>query len=208
MLTAKVKICGITNYRDARAAMDMGADLLGFNFYDKSPRFVQPEKATEIINKLPAFIDIAGVFVNSSYDFIHNTVVLCTLDFVQLHGDEDAQFCRSLLSLDVKTIKAVRVLDHNDIKKTEDFPVDAILLDAFSSEKYGGTGLGFDWGMIGHISKDVFIAGGITPDNAGEAVKLGFYGIDVCSGIESEPGKKDHKKMKKLFDNIRHLRGL
>lgn len=208
MLTAKVKICGITNYRDAQAAMDMGADLLGFNFYDKSPRFVTPEKAAKILNKLPAFIDIAGVFVNSSYDYIHDTAALCPLDFAQLHGDEDAEFCRSLLSLDVKTIKAIRVRNHNDIKKTEDFPTDAILLDAFHNEKYGGTGLGFDWGMIGHIGKDVFIAGGITPDNAAEAVALGFYGIDVCSGIESAPGKKDHKKMKKLFDNIRHLRGL
>jgi phosphoribosylanthranilate isomerase len=207
MLVAKVKICGITNYEDAAAAMDMGADLLGFNFYPKSPRFVTLEKATDIINKLPGFMDTAGVFVNASIEQIHETKELCRLDWVQLHGDEDPQFCRSLLSHNVKTMKAIRVKDQTDIERADSFFTDAVLLDAFHPEKYGGTGLTFDWNVIGHISKRVFLAGGINPDNAAAAVKLGVYGIDVCSGIEAEPGKKDHKKMKKLFENIRHLRG-
>jgi phosphoribosylanthranilate isomerase len=207
MLIVKVKICGITNYDDAVAAMDMGADLLGFNFYQGSPRYVTPEKAEGIINKLPGFIDTAGVFVNASVEQIHETNAVCNLDWVQLHGDEDPEFCRSLLSHNVKTMKAIRVKDQTDIKRADSFFTDAVLLDAFDPDKYGGTGLTFDWNVIGHIGKRVFLAGGINPDNAAAAVKLGVYGIDVCSGIESQPGKKDHMKMKKLFENIRHLRG-
>jgi len=207
MLIVKVKICGITNYEDATAAMDMGADLLGFNFYPDSPRYVTPEQAKGIINKLPGFIDTAGVFVNASIDRIHETTAVCQLDWVQLHGDEDPDFCRSLLSHNVKTMKAIRVKDQADIERADSFFTDAVLLDAFDPDKYGGTGLTFDWNVIGHISKRVFLAGGINPDNAAEAVRFGVYGIDVCSGIEAEPGKKDHRKMKTLFENIRHLRG-
>jgi len=214
MLIVKVKICGLTNYDDAVAAIDMGADLLGFNFYPKSPRFITPEKASEIIDKLPGFIDIAGVFVyeagnneNQSFSKINEVINKCQLNWVQLHGDESPDFCRMFLSLNVRTMKALRVKDLADIEKVEDFFTDAILLDAFHPEKYGGTGLTFDWNIIGHIGKRIFLAGGINPDNAAEAVKLGVYGIDVCSGVEAEPGKKDHRKMKKLFDNIKHLRG-
>jgi len=207
MLIAKVKICGITNYDDAVAAIDMGADLLGFNFYPDSPRYVTPAQATDIINKLPGFIDTAGVFVNASIERIHETNAVCQLDWVQLHGDEDPDFCRSLLSYNVKTMKAIRVKDQADIERADSFFTDAVLLDAFDPDKYGGTGLTFDWNVIGHIGKRVFLAGGINPDNAAAAVKLGVYGIDVCSGIEARPGKKDHVKMKKLFENIRHLRG-
>jgi phosphoribosylanthranilate isomerase len=207
MLIVKVKICGITNYDDAVAAMDIGADMLGFNFYPGSPRYVTPEQAAGIINKLPGFIDTAGVFVNASVEHIHQTNAVCPLDWVQLHGDEDPEFCRSLLSHNVKTMKAIRVKDQADIERADSFFTDAVLLDAFDPDKYGGTGLTFDWNVIGHISKRVFLAGGINPDNAAKAVKLGVYGIDVCSGIESRPGKKDHRKMKKLFENIRHLRG-
>jgi phosphoribosylanthranilate isomerase len=207
MLIVKVKICGITNYEDAQAALDMGADLLGFNFYPKSPRFVPPEKARKVISKLPGFISIAGVFVNESIEQIHETQNLCQLDWLQLHGDEDTEFCKQFLSHNVKVMKAIRVKDQEDIEKADDFFTDAILLDAFDPEKYGGTGLTFDWNIVGHINKRVFLAGGINPDNAAQAVELGVYGIDVCSGIEAEPGKKDHKKMKKLFANIQHLRG-
>ncbi len=207
MLIVKVKICGLTNYEDAAAAMEMGADLLGFNFYPKSPRFVSPQEAARIINKLPAFVDVAGVFVNSSLEEIRDAISQCHLNWVQLHGDESPEFCQSLASVDVRTMKALRVKGQSDIDRAEKYFTDAILLDAFDAQKYGGTGLTFDWNIIGHIAKRVFLAGGINPENAAEAVKLGVYGIDVCSGIEARPGKKDHKKMKRLFDNIRHLRG-
>jgi phosphoribosylanthranilate isomerase len=207
MLIVKVKICGITNYADAAVALDMGADLLGFNFYAKSPRFVPPEKARKIINMLPGFIDIAGVFVNESIEQINETKNLCQLDWIQLHGDESPEFCKQFLSINVKVMKAIRVKEQSDIQQAEHYYTDAILLDAFHPEKYGGTGLSFDWNIIGHINKRIFLAGGINPDNAADAVELGVYGIDICSGIEAEPGKKDHRKVKKLFENIRHLRG-
>ena len=207
MLITKVKICGITNYDDAVAAMDMGADLIGFNFYKESPRYISPLAAAEIVNQLPGFIDIVGVFVNAPIEEIHDTKQIASLNWVQLHGDEDPEFCNLLRSHDVKTMKAIRVKDQADIESTRNFFTDAILLDAFDTEKYGGTGVTFDWNIIGHIGKRIFLAGGINPDNAEAAVKLGVYGIDVCSGIEKSPGKKDHQKMKSLFDNIRYLRG-
>ncbi|HUT28512.1 MAG TPA: phosphoribosylanthranilate isomerase [Sedimentisphaerales bacterium] len=207
MLIVKVKICGITNYEDAQAAIDMGADLLGLNFYPKSPRFVTPDAAARIVNRLPGFVDIAGVFVNASFEQIRGTIDHCQLNWIQLHGDETPKFCQSFLSFNVRTMKAIRVKDQSDIKKAEDYFTDAILLDAFDPDKYGGTGLTFDWNVVGHIGKRIFLAGGINPDNAAQAVELGVYGIDVCSGVEAAPGKKDHEKMKKLFENIRHLRG-
>ena len=206
MLIVKVKICGITNYEDAKVALDMGADLLGFNFFPKSPRFITPEKAAQIISKLPAFIDTSGIFVNEPMEQIQKITNVCQLNWVQLHGDESPQFCEEFLSHSVKVMKAIRVKDKADIERAGSYFTDAILLDAFHPEKYGGTGLTFDWNIVGHIGKRVFLAGGINPDNAVEAVNLGVYGIDVCSGVESEPGKKDHKKIKKLFENVRHLR--
>jgi len=207
MLITKVKVCGITNYEDAVAAMDMGADLLGFNFYPKSPRYLTPQHAVQIIDKLPGYVDTAGVFVNASIEQINEAKNICQLDWIQLHGDEDPDFCRSFLSHNVKTMKAIRVKDQTDIHRADSFFTDAVLLDAFDPNKYGGTGLTFDWNVVGHMNKRVFLAGGINPDNAADAVKLGVYGIDVCSGIEAEPGKKDHNKMKQLFENIRYLRG-
>ncbi len=186
--------------------MNAGADLLGFNFYPESSRYIEPEKAQRIISKLPAFMDIVGLFVNAAYDTIRQVMERCSLNWLQLHGDEEPEFCHSLGSLHLNTIKALRVKGYEDIKKAEQYFTDAILLDAFDPDKYGGTGLRFDWNIIGHINKRIFLAGGINPDNVVEAVKLGVYGIDICSGIETCPGKKDHKKMKQLFENIRHFR--
>jgi phosphoribosylanthranilate isomerase len=207
MLIVKVKICGITNYEDAAAAIDMGADLLGFNFYPESPRYIEPAKAAKIISKLSAFTDIVGVFVNEPIEKIQEVREQCQLDWVQLHGDEDPEFCNEFRSHNVKVMKAIRVKDQKDVESAENFFTDAILLDAFNPKKYGGTGVSFDWNIIGHIGKRIFLAGGINPDNAARAVELGVYGIDVCSGVEIRLGKKDKRLMKKLFENIRHLRG-
>ncbi|HIJ72302.1 MAG TPA: phosphoribosylanthranilate isomerase [Planctomycetes bacterium] len=203
----KVKICGLTNLDDAQAAINLGADMLGFNFYPKSPRYISPVKAAEVIKRLPGFISVVGVFVNTDPDQIRKTIRSCQLDWVQFHGDETIQFCQGFISESVRTMKAIRVKTPEDVTKAQTYYTDAILLDAFSSEQYGGTGESFDWNIIGHIGKRVFLAGGINPDNASEAVKLGVYGIDVCSGVEAEPGKKDHDKMKTLFEKIRLLRG-
>jgi phosphoribosylanthranilate isomerase len=168
MAVVKVKICGITNYEDAAAAVDMGVDLLGFNFYPKSKRYIRPAEAIGIINKLPTFVDIAGLFVNAAVEEIKEVAEECFLNWIQLHGDETSHF---------------------------------------DSQGYGGTGKTFDWDLISQVNKRVFLAGGINPDNAVRAVETGVYGIDICSGVEKEPGKKDHKKMRLLFENIRHVRG-
>jgi phosphoribosylanthranilate isomerase len=208
MLIVKVKICGITSLEDAKAAIEMGADMLGFNFYPKSPRFVEPEDAAEIINQLPAFVDTVGVFVNPTLEEVKKQISDGRLNWVQLHGDETPEFCRSLASLShIKTMKAIRVKDATSIELAETYFTDAILLDAFDPKRYGGTGVAFNWNIIGNMNKRVFLAGGINPENVRKAIELGVYGIDVCSGIESTPGKKDLAKMKKLFDNINYVIG-
>ena len=205
MPAVKIKICGITNYKDAAAAVEMGADFLGFNFYPKSPRYIPAEDAAKIISKLPAFVDIVGVFVNALLEQIQKAIGRCQLNWVQLHGDEDPQFCGSLHSINVRTIKAIRAKDRQAVQQAQKYFSDAVLLDAFDPEKYGGTGKTFDWSIMGHFDKPVFLAGGINPDNVSEAARLDVYAIDVCSGIESEPGKKDYKKMEKLFKNLRQI---
>ncbi len=205
-MIVKVKICGLTNLEDAQAAVDMGADLLGFNFYKGSPRYIEPAKATEIINKMPSFFDTVGVFVNATLDEIKPLVAEGTLNWAQLHGDETPEFCESLTMLAVRTIKAIRVTGPESMALMDKYPADAILFDTFNPDKYGGTGARFDWGLLGDLNRRIFVAGGITPENVMQAVDLGVYGIDICSGIEERPGKKDLKKMKKLFDTVRYIR--
>lgn len=207
MLLIKVKICGITNIEDAAAATEMGADLLGFNFYEKSPRYIDPARAGEIVGSLPAYVDVVGVFVNEKSERIMDIVEQCQLNWIQLHGDEDPDFCDSLVSADTRIIKAIRVAGPADIDKAAEYYTDAILLDAYQPGKYGGTGVSFDWNIVGHMKKRVFLAGGVNSENVAAAVSLGVYGIDVCSGVEAKPGKKDRAAMKALFDRISQLRG-
>jgi len=202
-----VKICGITNIDDAKAAVELGTDLLGFNFFPKSPRYIDPEQARKIIRQLPAFVEIVGLFVNAEPEHIRKIVSALHLDWVQLHGDEAPGFCVSLNSMPCQIIKAIRVKDIRDIEYARNFSTEALLLDAYHPARYGGTGQRFDWNILpdltGHAFGRTFLAGGINPDNVVEAIGHGFYGIDICSGIEASPGRKDHEKMKKLFENIR-----
>ena len=207
MQIVKVKICGITSLEDARKAMELGADLLGFNFYEKSPRYLSIKQAAEIAEQLPAYIQLAGIFVNADQDFIRQAIRSCHLEWVQLHGDEDPEFCNDLRSDSIKVIKALRVKDRADIDRARLYTTDAILLDAYHPDAYGGTGLAFDWKLIEHSPSRIFLAGGINPDNAAQAAELGVYAIDICSGVEASPGKKDYQKLRTLFENIRHLRG-
>ncbi|MHC5060222.1 MAG: phosphoribosylanthranilate isomerase [Planctomycetota bacterium] len=203
----KVKICGITNLEDAEAAVDMGADLLGFNFYPESKRYISSAQAAGIIEELPTFVDIAGIFVNATVGHIKEVTEQCFLNWIQLHGDETPDFCESIFTGGIKTIKAIRVRSDSDIEKVEGYFTDAVLFDGYDPANYGGTGKAFDWEMISQVDKRVFLAGGIGPANAASAVETGVYGIDICSGVEKEPGKKDHEKMKRLFENIEHIRG-
>lgn len=209
MVEPKIKICGITNIDDAVKATQLGVDLLGFNFYPKSPRYIEPQQAEKIIRKLPAFVDIVGVFVNADADTIRKTAGDLMLDWVQLHGDENPEFCTQLNNMPAQIIKAVRIKNGNDIEYAKNFAADALLLDAYNPSLYGGTGRRFDWSTLpeltGHILGRTFLAGGINPENVIEAIGYGFYGIDICSGIEDLPRKKNHKKMEELFKNIRSV---
>lgn len=202
MHTVKVKICGITNFEDAQLAVDMGADMLGFNFYKKSPRYIEPEKAEEIVLKLPSFVESVGLFVKSSIDEIANIASHRWMNWAQLHGDQDPEFCEEVGRRNVKVMKAIRVKTVRDILQVQNYRTDAILLDSYADNMYGGTGKRFDWSFLKKANIDYFLAGGISDENIGKALQLGVYGIDVCSGIESEPGKKDRVKMQKLFEKI------
>ena len=197
-----VKICGITNLSDALAASEMGADIIGFNFYPESKRFIKPQDAMLIADQLPSNVQTSGIFVNRRVDKLLQVCSQCQLDWIQLHGDETPQYCDILSKSGFKIIKAIRVQNADDIKKIATYNTDAILLDAFDPTQYGGSGICFDWSLLEPLSGNFFLAGGITADNVTKAIATGAYTIDICSGIESAPGKKDHEKMRALFNNI------
>jgi phosphoribosylanthranilate isomerase len=201
----KIKICGITNASDGRLACALGADLLGFNFYTSSLRYIEPGKAAQIIRELPPGPERVGLFVNAKFEYIKEVLTQCPLSMVQLHGDEDNAFCRKVAEFGLPILKALRMSCPEDIRKIEEFETEYILLDAFREDLYGGTGESFDWSWIRETgAKKIFLAGGINPDTIAEALAVGTYGIDLCSGVEKEPGIKDEHKMRELFDKIEH----
>ena len=199
----KVKICGMTQLKDAEFAVEQGADAVGFVFYKKSPRAVTMKTVKEIISKLPPLVDTVGVFVNESVDRVNKIADYCGLDLVQLHGDESPAFCRKIRR---RVIKAFRVKDLQSIKQLEKYPVSGFLLDTFSDNLHGGTGKTFDWNLALPAKKigPVILAGGLTPRNIRQAVsQVRPYGVDVCSGVEKSPGVKDLEKVRAFLKNIR-----
>jgi phosphoribosylanthranilate isomerase len=192
-----VKICGITNAPDALAAVEAGADALGFMFYEKSPRHVSLRHAAEIIRELPPFATKAGVFVDPSEDLVMRAIGDCGLNLLQFHGNETPEFCTQF---GLMSMKAFRIRDAESLKALPDYPTDAWLLDAFVNDKLGGTGERFNWNLAIEAKKagrPIFLAGGLTPANVGEAVaKVQPYGVDVSSGVEAEPGRKHHAKVR------------
>ena len=199
----KVKICGITNLDDALTAVEAGADALGFVFYDKSPRCIAPENASAIISALPPFVVTVGLFVNAAVDFVNHTAQTCLLDKVQLHGDESAEFC-SLVTRPV--VKVFRIRGEAGLEPMQDFRVSAYLLDAYSSDAYGGTGLTFNWEIAKKAKQfgPIILAGGLTPDNVRQAVDtVGPYAVDVSSGVEAAPGRKDPVKVREFIQNAK-----
>ena len=137
MRIVKVKICGVTNIEDAQAAVDMGADIIGFNFFPKSPRFVEPDAALEIIDKLPTFVDTAAVFVNAHFDQIKGMIEQGFLNWLQFHGDETPEYCDEFKWFNIKTIKAIRVKDNQSIVQAVSYYTDAVLFDAYDKSEYG-----------------------------------------------------------------------
>ncbi|HEY6838208.1 MAG TPA: phosphoribosylanthranilate isomerase [Geobacteraceae bacterium] len=194
----RVKICGITNLADALGAVEAGADALGFVFYEKSPRSVFPEQAQAIIRALPPFVQAVGLFVNADIGFVNATSNRCRLDLVQLHGDETPEFCEQV---ERRVIKAFRVKDIISLDPVKDYRVAGYLLDAYSPREYGGTGLTFNWETVKLAEKygPIILAGGLSPDNVRQAVEtVAPYAVDVSTGVEAAPGKKDLAKMKEF----------
>ena len=203
----KVKICGITNAEDAFADVNAGADALGFVFYEKSPRYVPPAVAAAIIAELPPLVTPVGVFVNHGHASVRSIMESCGLAVAQLHGDENASYCRELSR---PTIKALRLKDRGSLLALAEYQgrggVRGFILDAFSEETYGGTGQTTDWTLAADVAKTarVLLAGGLTPENVGEAIRTVHpYGVDVSSGVESAPGKKDLAKIDAFLRAVR-----
>jgi phosphoribosylanthranilate isomerase len=192
---SKVKICGITNLVDAQAAVIAGADALGFVFYEQSPRNISPQKAAAIIAQLPPFVQTVGLFVDDEAERVNWTANFCGLDLIQLHGTESPDYC---LDVNRRIIKAFRVKDAASLAGIGRYAVAAYLLDAWSPDAPGGTGLTFDWSLARDAagSRPIILAGGLTPDNVRAAVQtVQPYAVDVSSGVEAAPGRKEHQKL-------------
>jgi phosphoribosylanthranilate isomerase len=197
MAMVKVKICGLTNLADAQAAVAAGADAVGFVFHEKSPRHIAVDDVAGIVAQLPPFVTTVGVFVNATVSTILDTARACHLDAIQLHGDESPEFCSLFPSL--KVIKAFRVAQEVSLDGIERYATSAWLLDSFRPGQHGGTGSPFHWewaqAAVRH-GRPVILAGGLAPENVAEAVRLvNPFAVDVSSGIESAPGRKDHARM-------------
>jgi len=200
----KIKICGITNLDDARAAIEAGAELLGFNFYRPSPRFIEPDEARKIIDSVVRESEViaVGIFVDEPLESVIETVRISGVDAVQLHGDESIAYCADLKSAlnGITIIKALRVSDSFQPQTATSYPVDAIMLDAFHDSLRGGTGKTIDWAIAENTRKLVpqfFLSGGLSPENVAEAVeRVQPYAVDACSRLELSPGRKDPLRVK------------
>jgi len=191
----RVKICGITSLQDARHATDCGADALGFVFYPGSPRCIDPDRARQIISELPPLVTTVGLFVNETPTRIRETAGYCGLNVIQLHGDETPVQCEYP---PYRVIKALRLAAGADVAALAAYPVSALLLDACVPGQFGGTGQRCDWGLASRIAgrHRVILAGGLGPDNVAAAVaQVRPYGVDVSSGVELSPGRKDPDKV-------------
>jgi phosphoribosylanthranilate isomerase len=204
-MTVQIKVCGVGSLADAEKALELGADMLGFNFYAPSPRYIEPESAHAILRELPSDGAYVALFVNAPRPTIEDVLARntglpkgsATFGWLQFHGDEDADFCRDWRA---KVIKAVRMKTRDSLAVMESFPADLFLLDSWSSG-YGGSGRAFPWEWLeGKNASKLMLSGGLNVDNVAEAVRrVRPFAVDVCSGVESRPGKKDYGKLKEFI---------
>ncbi|WP_246273230.1 phosphoribosylanthranilate isomerase [Candidatus Hakubella thermalkaliphila] len=206
----RIKICGITNSDDALLAQELGADAVGFIFFARSPRAVLPLRAVEIIAQLAPFVSKVGVFVDEEEDTVLEVAARCGLDTLQLHSQKSLSYCSDLSSRGFKIIKAIRIGENSEEKLTYLLKhyqnVDAFLFDTYHPQKKGGTGLPFDWRLAEGLVTDrpVILSGGLNEENVLEAImRLRPYAVDVSSGLERQPGKKDEQKMRQFFEQVR-----
>ena len=191
-----VKICGITNLEDAKFAVRCGADAVGFIFHEESPRFIPHHRAAEIVNSLPEHISKIGVFVNAERKFVREIVNHVNLSAVQLLGNDGPD---DLVNFETSVIKVFRVYKDFDVESMRNYIVDAFLLDTYKEGTYGGTGKAFDWNVAVKAKEygRIILSGGLTPENVEDAIRfVRPYGVDVSSGVEGSPGRKDPKKVR------------
>jgi phosphoribosylanthranilate isomerase len=205
MSRVRIKICGVTRIEDALAAADLGVDALGFNFWPGSRRFVTPEAAGRIIDRLPPFVVPVGVFVNQPEDELRAVAVESGIQVFQLHGDEPPELCRRLR---LPVVKAIPVDQVSALARLLSYEVQAFLLDT-PSRGYGGTGQPFDWSLAEGVSEvaPVILAGGLNPTNVADAIRaVRPWAVDVASGVESSPGVKDPEKMARFVAAVREVK--
>ena len=197
----RVKICGITNPEDALMSVEAGADALGFVFFQGSPRYISPEQTAAIIRRLPPFVQTVGLFVNEDLATVNSVADQCGLDVIQLHGEETPEYCESVRR---RVIKAFRVMDISTLESMLPYQVAGYLLDAWSPAAHGGTGRTFNWEIAAEATKRghrIVLAGGLTPDNIVKSIRqVRPYGVDVSSGVESAPGRKDASKISRFIE--------
>jgi phosphoribosylanthranilate isomerase len=202
----KVKICGITSAADGLLAVEAGADALGFNFYEASPRFVTPGAAAMIIQQLPPFVIKVGVFVDAAPDLVLEAISQCGLNVLQFHGNEAPEYCGQF---GLMTMKAFRIRDASSLEALEQYATDAWLLDAYAAGSPGGTGECFNWDLAvqaKRFGRPIFLAGGLTPENVADAIRqVRPYAVDVASGVEASPGRKDAAKVRAFIQAARRL---
>jgi phosphoribosylanthranilate isomerase len=200
----RVKICGITSHEDAWAAVEAGADALGFIFVEGTPRYIEPEAAAAIATRMPPFVTTVGVFVDRTADEIERIMRASGLSLAQLHGHESPDACDHL---GVPFIKAVRIQGEQDLEALHIYPqARAFLLDTYVAGRPGGTGRTFPWEIAAMAARQarVILSGGLTPDNVALAVAhVRPYAVDVCSGVEASPGRKDHQKVREFIEQAR-----
>ncbi|MBI3876438.1 MAG: phosphoribosylanthranilate isomerase [Verrucomicrobia bacterium] len=203
-MSVKVKICGITRLDDAMAAVEAGANALGFVFYEQSPRNLTPQQAAAIIAKLPPFVSKVGVFVNATEEFVKSRAGDCGLDTLQFHGSETPEFCQRFAPL--KVVKSFRIRDASSLAALPPFATDAWLLDSHVEDKLGGTGVTFNWELAWQAKdygRPVILAGGLTPESVAEAIhEVWPYAVDVSSGVEDAPGRKNAKLIEAFIANV------
>lgn len=206
MESCRIKICGLSRFTDILAVNEAMPDYIGF-VLARSSRQITPDRARQLKRELNPRIGSVGVFVNAPIQEILDLTGEGTIDMIQLHGDEDAAYIRSLKSFTrAPVMKAVRVQSSGQIEKAQDLPCDCLLLDTYVKNAYGGAGAAFDWNMIPALSKPYFLAGGIRRENLARAAAYCPYCLDVSSGAETE-GRKDPSKIKELVDLLRNVNG-
>jgi phosphoribosylanthranilate isomerase len=202
-----VKICGITNMEDAAAAVAAGADVLGFNFYKPSPRYITPQHAREIVQRFPSVVLKVGVFVNEELADVQTIMRAAGLGALQLHGDESPEYCTKFPGWYV--IKTFAVNDTFDVQAAETYDVDAIMLDTKHNHLRGGTGRVFDWSVARQAAltiPELYLAGGLSPENVENAIKtVRPYAVDACSSLEDRPGKKNAERMREFVNAVRRV---